>query len=75
VITSVRNAFVHSTEKKRKTIDKIDGLQLLECGELALQYVELALLAVCDHDGYYARRGWRGWRGEDEVRVPWRPAG
>jgi hypothetical protein len=52
----------------------VDGEQRMECSELALQYLELALLAVCGHDGYYARRGWRGWKGDDEVLVPWSEA-
>jgi hypothetical protein len=47
------------------------GVQLWECSQLALQYVELVLLAVCGHGGLYARRGWRGWKGEDEIVVPW----
>lgn len=75
VITKVRNALVHSTQKKRKLMGSVDGVQRMECSQLALQYLELALLAVCRHDGYYARRGWRGWKGEDEVLVPWSHAG
>ena len=43
VITSVRNGLVHSTEKKRKSIKKVDGVQRWECSELALQYLELAI--------------------------------
>jgi len=75
VITRVRNALVHATEENRETVDRIDGIQLYECGQMALQYVELTLLAICGHDGHYARRGWRGWVGDDEVRVPWKQAG
>ncbi len=71
VITKVRNALAHSTERKRRLMESVDGEQRMECSELALQYLELALLAVCGHDGYYARRGWRGWKGDDEVLVPW----
>ena len=75
VITRVRNALVHATEGNRETTKRLDGLQLLQCAELALGYVELTLLAICGHDGYYARRGWRGWKGEDEVPVPWNQTG
>lgn len=71
VITWVRNALVHATEEKRAVIGSLDGSHLLECSQLALQYVELAILAVCGHSGYYARRGWTGWKGDDEVVVPW----
>ena len=75
VITKVRNALVHSTEKKRALMELVDGEQRMECAQLALQYVELAILAVCGHDGHYARRGWRRWKGDDEVQVPWTQAG
>jgi hypothetical protein len=75
VITKVRNALVHSTQRKRRLMESIDGEQRMECSELALQYLELAILAVCGHDGHYARRGWRGWKGDDEVLVPWSHAG
>ena len=71
VITRVRNAFVHATEENRTAVGSIDGPRLLECSQLSLQYVELAILAVCQHSGHYARRGWKGWKGEDEVLVPW----
>lgn len=71
VITTVRNALVHETEKNRDKTKRADGIQLVECSHLALQYVELALLAVCRHDGHYARRGFRGWKGKDEIPVPW----
>ena len=71
VITRVRNALVHATEENRTAVGSIDGPRLLECSQLSLQYVELAILAVCQHSGHYARRGWKGWKGEDEVLVPW----
>ncbi len=74
VITMVRNRLVHSTEKDRRRISKIDGMQRWECLELALQYLELAILAICGHDGHYAKRGWRGFTGENEARVPWSQA-
>jgi hypothetical protein len=71
VITSVRNALVHAAEQKRFAIGKLGGVQRYQCAQLALQYLELALLAICGHDGRYARRGWEGWKGDDEVQVPW----
>jgi len=75
IITRVRNALVHSTEDNRAVTKLLDGLQLLECSQLALHYVELALLAVCEYSGHYARRGWVGWKGDDEAVVPWGGAG
>lgn len=71
MITAVRNALVHATEQKRVAIGKLHGVERYQCAQLALHYLELVLLAVCGHDGRYARRGWEGLRGEDEVQVPW----
>lgn len=71
VITYVHNSLVHANEDKRAIIGTLDGETLYECSQLALQYVELALLAICGHSGHYARRAWRGWKGDDEVLVPW----
>jgi hypothetical protein len=75
VITLVRNALVHATEDNRAVIGTLDGVTLYECSRLALQYVELALLAICGHSGHYARRAWKGWMGDDEVLVPWETTG
>jgi len=71
VMTRVRNALVHATEDNRDVIGTLDGVTLYECSQLALQYVELVLLAICGHNGHYARRAWRAWQGDDEVLVPW----
>jgi hypothetical protein len=71
VITSVRNDLVHATDVSRAAISSLSVEQLFECSQLALQYVELVLLAVCGYSGYYARRGWHGWKGDDEILVPW----
>jgi hypothetical protein len=64
-----------AVDNSRGSLGAVEGKHLVECGQLALNYVDLAILAVCHHDGHYARRGWRGWKGDDEVRVPWCPAG
>jgi len=74
IIAKVRNALVHPTKKKRVLMESVNGEQRMECAQLALQYLDLVILAVCGHDGYYSRRGWRGWKGIDnnEVRVPWK---
>jgi hypothetical protein len=71
VITRVRNALVHAAEENRSITASLEGLVLFQCSQLALQYVELALLSVCGYSGYYAQRGWTGWKGDDEILVPW----
>jgi hypothetical protein len=40
-------------------------------GQLALQYFELVLLALCGYREKYVKRGFREWRGADECLVPW----
>jgi hypothetical protein len=72
VITKIRNNLVHAIHNSRNAIKAISGPQLFECSQLALQYVELALLSITGHNGHYARRGWQGWKGDDEILVPWR---
>lgn len=71
VITRVRNASVHATQNSRALLESLDGPTWHECSQLSLQYLELALLAVCGHTGDYAQRGYRGWKGDDENPVPW----
>jgi len=75
VVVWLRNALVHAGEKNPATIKSVSGVQWREAGQLALQYVDLSLLALCGYQGKYARRGWKGWKGDDEVFVPWTRAG
>jgi hypothetical protein len=75
VVVRQRNALVHAGEKKPATIKTVSGVQWWQAGQLALQYVELSLLALCGYQGKYARRCWRGSKGEDEDFVPWEQAG
>ena len=71
IIARLRNALVHATENSRELIESLSGEQRWEAGQLSLQAVELCLLAVCGYRGKYARRAWRGWKGDDEAIVPW----
>ena len=71
VITRIRNALVHATEKNRDKTKQLGGTHFLECSQLALRYLELAILGVCAHSGRYAQRGFKGWKGDDEIVVPW----
>lgn len=75
VVARLRNTLVHAGEKNPAPIKSVSGEQLWQAGQLTLQYVELSLLALCGYQGKYAQRGWRGWKGEDEVLVPWEQAG
>jgi hypothetical protein len=75
VVARLRNALVHAGEKNPAPIKSVSGVQWWQAGQLALQYVELSLLALCGYQGKYARRCWRGWKGDDEVFVPWTRAG
>jgi hypothetical protein len=38
---------------------------------MGIGFIELVILALCEYEGAFARRGWRGWKGEDEIPVPW----
>jgi hypothetical protein len=72
VIVEIRNALVHASEHKRASLRTVSSVQLYECSQLALQYVELTLLSILGYRGHYSRRGWRhGWKGQDEATVPW----
>lgn len=71
IFTSIRNAYVHSTPSKRKVIDELDGLQLWQLAQMSIGMLELVILAICNYSGYYAQRGWRQYKGDDEVKVPW----
>jgi hypothetical protein len=71
VITYVRNALVHPKPKNREKTDSVDGGQRWECGQLTLQYLELVILAICGHSGFYRKRAWLGDLTGLEVRVPW----
>jgi hypothetical protein len=71
VIANLRNALVHAGEKHPAPAKPVSGTQWWLAGQLAIQYVELSLLALCGYQGMYARRGWRGFKGDDEAFVPW----
>ena len=72
VITRIRNTLVHATERNRDKTTPLKGYPFLECSQLALQYLELVILGVCGHSGHYSQRAFKGWKGDDEVIVPWK---
>jgi hypothetical protein len=71
VLVRLRNALVHATRKSLSPTASLSGIALWQAGQLALQYVELAVLALCGYQGKYTRRTWSGWRFDAEVPVPW----
>jgi hypothetical protein len=70
-LTRIRNKLEHPTEENRRKARDIDGLLRLQAGQFAIESFELCLLALMNYRGKYARRAFRGWKGDDEVSVPW----
>jgi hypothetical protein len=70
-MTRLRNALVHANEGDRALLRSLNGMPWWECSQLAMHYLELTLLALCGHPGHYTRRAFPGWKGDDEVLVPW----
>lgn len=71
ILTSTRNALVHSTEKNRRKIGQLNGIHLYQIAQMGIGFIELVILAICMYEGTIAQRGWKGWKGEDEILVPW----
>lgn len=68
----IRNAIVHANEDKRKTLAKIPNMARYEALQLALWYIELAMLKILGFEGRYTNRcKGGGWAGEHEEPVPW----
>jgi hypothetical protein len=71
IVVLLRNALVHANKRKRIHVGSLSNVHWWLPGQLVLHYVELAFLALCGYQGKYSRRAWKGWKGEDEVLVPW----
>lgn len=68
-LTEIRNSIVHPGDRRR--LSGINSDERFEAWSLGQWYLELALLKILEHDGYYANRLKRGrWVGDVE-RVPW----
>lgn len=68
----IRNAVVHSQEKKRKKLLKIGHEIKEEALQLAIWYIELSLLYILNFKGkYYNRCSGASWAGDGEELVPW----
>lgn len=71
MLATTRNALVHSTEENRNIINKLNGIHLYQIAQMGIGFIELVILAICEYKGAFAQRGWSGWKGEDEIPVPW----
>jgi hypothetical protein len=70
-LSTVRNALVHSTKENRSVVGKLNGTHLYQIAQMGIGFIELVILAILGYEGSFARRGWRGWKGDDEITVPW----
>jgi hypothetical protein len=70
-LTRIRNKLEHPTNENRRKAETIDGLLRFQAGQFAIESFELCVLATMKYSGRYARRGFRGWKGDDEIEVPW----
>jgi hypothetical protein len=71
IIAYLRNRLVHSAVNSRRALTSVTSIQWWQASELAVGYVELAILALHGYRGKYSLRGWREYKGPNEVDVPW----
>jgi hypothetical protein len=70
-VTQVRNALVHPTPRRRKSLRESPA-SLVEAWILGMWYLDLLMLHIFDFMGTYSDRTVRsGWRGEEVKAVPW----
>lgn len=68
----VRNAIIHSQDRKRKKLKTINHSVKSELRKLGLWYIELSILYALQYKGkYYNRCSYAEWAGEGEMTVPW----
>jgi hypothetical protein len=70
-LTRIRNKLEHPTAKNRQQVGAVDGVTRMQAAQYGLELFELCLLAMMNYRGKYARRAFQGWKGDDEVPVPW----
>jgi hypothetical protein len=68
-VTKIRNHFVHP--ENNTNIQTPNGEVIYYARELALWYIELIILRLCDYNGVYSNRLNIGWVGQVED-VPWK---
>jgi hypothetical protein len=70
-LTQIRNKLEHPTAKNRRAAEAFDGITRTQAAQYGIELFELCLLAIMNYRGKYARRAFQGWKGEDEIPVPW----
>jgi hypothetical protein len=70
-LTRIRNKFEHPTAKNRRLAGTVDGFTRMQAAQYGMELFELCLLAMMSYQGKYARRAFQGWKGDDEIPVPW----
>lgn len=56
ILTEIRNAIVHGGKRKRNTLKKANLITRVEAKNLAIWYVEIALLYLLQYNGSYKNR-------------------
>jgi hypothetical protein len=70
-LTRIRNKLGHPTAKNRQHTSAVDGITRMQAAQYGIELFELCLLAIMKYRGKYARRAFQGWKGDDEVPMPW----
>jgi hypothetical protein len=70
-LTQIRNKLEHPTAKNRQHVVTVDGTTRMQAAQYGMELFELCLLALMDYQGKYTRRAFQGWKGDDEIPVPW----
>lgn len=70
-LTRLRNKLEHPTEKNRRFLEGVSGVSRMEAAQYGLELLELATLSSLGYAGTYCIRAHRGWKGTDELLVPW----
>jgi len=69
VLTKVRNALIHGQEKKRRDLMNMDTQAKYQALQVALWYIELAILKILKYEGRYWNRAMQ----QNDI-VPWKEA-
>ena len=72
LFVQIRNAIIHSQEKKRNMLANLSDYVKYEALQLGLWYIELSILYILNFDDrYFNRCSGAKWQGEGEKLVPW----